>query len=98
MKTYYLRQLYFATGEGAINIVAVGQSENKEDFINLCSVKCIDPYFLQGPLVFVEIEDLSNEEKEMIKNNYPTLYKRLKDKKYEIGSFWWSNVEHLNMA
>lgn len=98
MQTYYLREVYSATGEGVTSFIAVGQAENKEDFVDLCDRRGIDSYFLIQPLVFLKIEDIPDEEIEMIKNNYPTLYKRLEKRQYEVGSFWWSTIEHLNMS
>ena len=98
MNTYYLREYYFATGEGISNFIIVGQADNKEDFLNLCYQNGIEQYYIQFPDVFVEIANIPLEELEMIKNEHPSLYNRIINKYYEKGTFWWCFKEHLNMS
>lgn len=98
MKTYYLRQLYFATGEGISSFIAVGQAMSELEFLKGCENRGMDSYYLNEPLVLTEIVNLSEDEMTIIKSDFPKLYKQIINKQYEVGVFWWTWTEHINMS
>lgn len=98
MNTYYLREVYFATGEGATTLIAVGHANSSEDFLDLCEKNGIDRYYLTQPHIFTLVEKLDKNELDMLKETHPSLYKRIVNKCYNSGAFWWSFKEHFNMS
>ncbi len=99
MRTYYLREVYFATGEGVSTFIIAGQAETEAEFLELCQKNhSIDLYFISQPHILVEIEKISNDELDMLKNEHPSLYKRIVNKCYTHGHFWWVFREHFNMS
>lgn len=98
MNTYYLREVYFATGEGVTTILAVGQAENKKAFLELCISKGVDEYYLKEPFILINVDQMPHSELEMLKEEHFSLYKRLTNHCHRQGTFWWVHQEHFNMS